>query len=246
MLNPGLELGPTGQAASPAGRTLDVMEAAPMALELAMESGLSQHGEEEGEVENIPSRILLQPIAEEPLCDCDSSPEMPSLACEMDVTKLGESEEGNGRRTSQDEPGSLPLPLGALPVTEQLDKVGTKEAAQEPDHSLDNADPMPGQVILLAESHVAVKSLAGNPVEVPSLVEASSEPGCLLNGVKEEFSVPPGSKMNSATLELTSSSPVADSLEMKMEEEMDFLTDLAENITSEGTVRFCFFPIFRH
>ncbi|XP_026528840.1 A-kinase anchor protein 13 isoform X2 [Notechis scutatus] len=236
MLNPGLELGPTGQAAPPAGKTLDVMEASPTALELAMESGLSQHGEEEGEVENIPSRILLQPIAEEPLCDCDSGPEMPLLACEMDDMKLGESEEGKGRRTSQDEPGSLPLPLGALPVTEQLDKVGTKGTAQEPDHSLDNADPMPGQVILLAESHVPVESLGGNPVEVPSLVEASSEPGCLLNGVKEEFSVPPGSKMNSATLELTSSSPVADSLEIKMEEEMDFLTDLAENITSEGTI----------
>ncbi|XP_034280579.1 A-kinase anchor protein 13 isoform X3 [Pantherophis guttatus] len=241
MLNPGLELGPAGQAASPAGSTLDAIKAPLTALDLAMETGLSQHGEEEegeeeGEVENIPSRILLQPIAEEPLGDCDSGSEMLSLACEMDVTKLGESEEGNGRRTSQDEPESLPLPLCALPVTEQSDKVGTKEAAQQPDHLLDNADPMPGQVILPAEAHVPLESLAGNPVEVPCLVQASSEPGCLLNGVKEELHLQPGSKMNSATLELTNSSPVSDSLEMKIEEEMDFLTDLAENVTSEGTI----------
>ncbi|XP_013928591.1 PREDICTED: A-kinase anchor protein 13-like [Thamnophis sirtalis] len=210
MLNARLELGPAGPAASsPAGSTLDEIEAPLTALELSMETGLSQHGEE-GEVENTPSRILLQPIAEEPLCDCDSGPETPSLACEMDVTKPGESEEGNRRRTSQEEPESLPLPLCPLPAAEQLDKVGTKESAQEPDPLLDNADPTPGQVILPAEAHVPLESLAGNPVEVPCSVEASSDPGSLRNGVKEELPLQPGSKMNPATLELTGSSPVAE------------------------------------
>ncbi|XP_039214864.1 A-kinase anchor protein 13 isoform X4 [Crotalus tigris] len=230
MLNPGLELGPAGQAASPAGSTLDGMEAPLTALELAMETGLSQ---EEGGVENIPSRILLQPIAEELLCDCDSGPEMPSLASEMDVTKLAESEK-ESRRSSQAEPESIPVPLCSFPGTEQLDKVGTEDSAREPDCLLGNADPMPGQVILLAEAHVSLESLAGNPVEVPCLVEAiSEETSCLLSEVKEEINVQPDSKMNSAALELTSSSPIADSLEMQTKEEMDFQTDLAESITSE-------------
>ncbi|XP_029140398.1 uncharacterized protein LOC107289538, partial [Protobothrops mucrosquamatus] len=237
MLNPGLELGPAGQAASPAGSTLDVMEAPPTVLELAMETGLSQ---EEGGVENTPSRILLQPIAEELLWDCDSGPEMPLLASEMDVTKLGESEKGS-RRTSQAEPESLPSPLCLLPGTEQLDKVGTKDSAREPDGLLGNADPMmPGQVILPAEAHVSLESLAGNPVEVPCSVEASSEETrCLLSEIQEEINVQPDSKMNPAALELTSSSPIADSPEMKAEEEMDFQTDLAESITSEGRENVC-------
>ncbi|XP_070619570.1 A-kinase anchor protein 13 isoform X2 [Erythrolamprus reginae] len=240
MLNPGLEIGPAGQAASPAGRTLEATEAPPTALEPAMESGLPQHGEkeEEGEVENIPLRISLQPIAEEPPCDCDPGPETPLLTCEMDVVKLGESEEGNRRRASQAEPEPLPLPLCALPATEQLDKIGTEESARQPADLLDNAEPMPGQVILPAEAHhVPVESLAGNPAEAPSSSEVGSQPGYLLNnGVKEELHVEPSSEMNSANLELTSSSPVSDSLEMKIEEEMDFLTDLAEDITSEGAI----------
>ncbi|KAM3828420.1 A-kinase anchor protein 13 isoform 2-T3 [Vipera latastei] len=238
MLNPGLERGPAGQAASPAGRTLDVMEAPLTALELAVETGLSEEEEEEeeGEVENIPSRILLQPIAEELLCDCDPGPEMPLLASEMDVTELGESEKGN-RRTSQAEPESLALPLCPLPGTERLDKVGTKDSALEPGCLLYNVDPTPGQVILPAEAHVSLESLAGNPVEVPCLVEASpEETRCLLNEVKEEINIQPDNKMNSAALELTSSSPIADSLEMKTEEEMDFRTDLAESITSEARI----------
>ncbi|XP_025023761.1 A-kinase anchor protein 13 isoform X4 [Python bivittatus] len=236
MLNPGLELGPAGQAASPAGGTLDVMEAPLMALELSMEASLSQHREEEeeGELENVPSRISLQPIAEEPLCDGDLGPEMPLLASKTDVMKLEESEKGN-RKASQAEPESPPLPPCPFPVIEQLDKAGTKDSAQEPDRLLDNADPKPSQVMLLAEVRVPSESLAGSPMEVPSLAEATSESGCLLNG-EEELNLQPGSKADSATLELTSSSPTADPLEMKTEEEMDVLTVLAENVASEGMI----------
>ncbi|XP_063170379.1 A-kinase anchor protein 13 isoform X2 [Candoia aspera] len=236
MLNPGLELGPAGQAASPAGETLDAVEAPLMALELSMEASLSQHGEEERdlEVENVPSRILLQPIAEEPPCDCDSGLEMSLLASETDITKLGAPEKEN-RKASQAGPESPPLPPCPFPMIEQLGKVGTKDSAQEPDRLLDDADLMPSQVMLLADADVPLESLAGSPVEVPCLVEASSESGCLLNG-EGELNLQPGSKVNSATQELTSSSPIADCLEMKTEEEVDFLTILAENVASEGMI----------
>ncbi|XP_061451967.1 A-kinase anchor protein 13 isoform X2 [Rhineura floridana] len=229
----------------------DLMEDPLVTCELPIATALPREGEE---VENVPSRILLQPIAEEPPCDGDPGSEMFSLASKGEARPevkaaqlevLAEPSKGTGEG-SQAEPDSQLLPSSPCAAVELLEKVEVKGSVQEIDGPLvDHADKTvnpPHHATLAAEAGGPLTSPSGNLVEIPPLTESRSEvqhvvdAGSIPNGEVDLNLQLGGLMKRAASPGLLVISPVAEALEMKTEEDVDFLRDLAENAASEGMI----------
>ncbi|XP_062998242.1 A-kinase anchor protein 13 isoform X2 [Elgaria multicarinata webbii] len=243
-LSPELLFSPALQAASPPGGVSDLMEA-PLVPPVA---GLLQEVEE---VDNVPPRLLLQPIAEEPPCDGDPGSEMFFLAREGETRPeaegarlhvLARSEEGKWEG-SPAEPESLLLPR---PTAEQLRTAEADGSVQELGgivvDSVDKTAKNPDLATSVAEACRPLEPPAGNPMEISPLLESRAEArhaasaGSIPNGEADFNLQPDGSGKPAAILQLASSSPVADALEMKTEEEGDFSRDLSQTAASEGMI----------
>ncbi|XP_066492692.1 A-kinase anchor protein 13 isoform X2 [Tiliqua scincoides] len=241
MLNQEPDPSPDRHVASPLGGISSLMEA-PL---LPVKGGLPQEGEE---VESIPSRILLQPIAEEPL-DGDSGPEVFSLASRGEIGScvtaaqpavLAQPSEGQ-KEASGIKPASPILPAW-LAAADLLGKVKAKDSDEVPQAIfLDNTDKRaktPSEAVSAEQTHGPFAPLVGNPSEGPPAVEPSLdaqrvvEVGSVPNGVAD-LSLQPGGLM-----ERTASPGVTrpDSGEMKTEEEVDCLKGLAEDSAAEEII----------
>ncbi|XP_044300894.1 A-kinase anchor protein 13 isoform X3 [Varanus komodoensis] len=204
------------------------------------------------EVENVPSRILLQPIAEEPPCDADSGSEVLSLAREGETQpKVGAappdaqalSDEGQGEG-SRAEPELQLLP--PCPTVEWLRKVEVEGPAHEAGGlvvaNAENAAKAPEQAASVTEACPPVAPLAGNPGGGPPLQESGAKTlpvlgaGPTLNG-EAASNLQPGRLVKpTAKVQEANALPVAGILEMKTEEEVGFLMDPGETATPEGMI----------
>ncbi|XP_060138919.1 A-kinase anchor protein 13 isoform X6 [Zootoca vivipara] len=239
-------------AAPPPGGVSDLMEAPLVTSDLPVAAILPREGGEE--VENVPSRVLLQPIAEEPLCDGDPGSEMFFLASEGEARPgveaaqlevLAQPSSGKGEESQAEQDSQLLQPSPCVAV-EPLRKGEAAGSVQETDGPLvDNVDKTvtsPGQATAVAEACGSLVSLAGSSVEIGSLAESRSEAqnavdaGSIPNGEVDLSLQPGGVTEGAASSALPSCSPVAEAVQMKTEEEVDFLRDLAESSASEGMI----------
>nr|XP_020637343.1 A-kinase anchor protein 13 [Pogona vitticeps] len=246
---PGLEPNSSTHIISPPGTVSDFMEAPLISHELPMGATLLREGEE---VENVPSRTPLQPIAEEPPCDCDSGSETFLLACEdkagseVEAVLLAEPSENNGAG-SQAEPERQDLAAGLSSAAELTDETEGEGSVSEVDGILvgpaDEGVKNPDRAMLVAEASDPLASLPESRVEITPLTESVPKAHQLADarpvavGEADLDFQPDGLLEKVADRGPAGSSPVADTLEMKTEEEVDASKDPADAAaTSEGTI----------
>ncbi|XP_067411749.1 A-kinase anchor protein 13 isoform X2 [Emydura macquarii macquarii] len=213
--------------------------------------------EEEEEMDDVLSRASLQPIAEEPPCDSDSSTDTVCLANESEAgseVKEAQQEVLDWPNKDQEEPShampeaslsqSHPYKINA--ATEPSADVGAKISVPEADGTWQD------EVANRVKSLDAFVSILETPSVPESAVEKlesvlgvlpSSPPqpgvvmGTILDGEMDlslQFGEP--AKKGDASSEALGSEPVTEKLEMKAGDEVDFLKDLGEHAVSEGTI----------
>lgn len=153
----------------------------------------------EEEVESIPPRILLQPIAEEPLCDGDTGSEVLSSASRGEIGPHIQSAQPDfldqpskdQKEASDIKPASPILPASPA-VADLLEKVDVKDSdnvteAILPDNTEKTAEK-PSEAISVEQAHDPFMSLAGNPSEISPTVELTSD----AQHIEDVSSVPNG------------------------------------------------------
>ncbi|KAM7151502.1 A-kinase anchor protein 13 isoform 3-T3 [Macrochelys suwanniensis] len=269
MLNQECDLSQGAQGGSlqnkaPELKEVSVMEAPSVAFENKAPPGVAETStvpgdpEEEEDMNNVLSRASLQPIAEEPPCDSDSSTDTVCLASESEAgseVKEAQQQVLDWPNKDQEEQSNAMLeaslaqshPYSTNAAAELTDDVGAKSWAPEadgswPDKVANRVKSPDGFVSILETPSVpesAVEKLECVPVGVlpASLPEAGVITGDLLNGEMDlslQFDEP--TKREDASSEVLGSEPVTEKLEMKTEDEVDFLKDLREHTVSEGTI----------
>ncbi|XP_073160293.1 A-kinase anchor protein 13 isoform X5 [Lepidochelys kempii] len=242
------------QNKAPELKEVSVMEAPSVAFENRVPLGIAETStipgdpEEEEDMNNVLSRASLQPIAEEPPCDSDSSTDAVCLASESEAgseVKGAQQQVLDWPNKDQEEQSNAMLeaclsqshPYNINAAAELTDDVGAKCLVPEADGSW-----LDGFVSILETPSVpesAVGKLESVPVGVlpPSPSKAGVITGDILNGEMDlslQFDEP--TKRGDASSEVLGSEPVTEKLEMKIEDEVDFLKDLREHAVSEGTI----------
>ncbi|XP_064373282.1 A-kinase anchor protein 13 isoform X4 [Dromaius novaehollandiae] len=211
---------------------LRVVEVTPVAM----------YPEEQEDMDSVLPRAALQPIAEEPTCDSDSSTDTVCLA--------GESEAGPDAEAAQGEALAEPDACKAkqsqavlestfsqgscrLNAVESLENVGVKSLVSADDaFSLDKVPKM-------VKSFDAVVFASETPcsLELPEKVGLEPQPAVdtatSLNG---EMDLSSPAKRRSVSLGAQGSEPVTGKLEMKTEDEVDFMKDHRESAACDGTI----------
>ncbi|KAM6245717.1 A-kinase anchor protein 13 isoform 3-T4 [Spheniscus humboldti] len=197
--------------------------------------------EEQEGTESVLPRAALQPIAEEPTCDSDSSTDTVCLA--------GESNAGPAAKAAQGEVLAEPdgkqsravpeLPFSPcscrLHAVESLENVGVKSLVSADDGSC--LDKVPKMV----KSFDAVVFAAETPCspELPATEKVGLEPqavvdvGASLNGEMDLSSL---TKKRNVSPAAQRAEPVTGKLEMKTEDEVDFLKDRGESAAREEAI----------
>ncbi|XP_076204072.1 A-kinase anchor protein 13 isoform X3 [Aptenodytes patagonicus] len=199
------------------------------------------YSEEQEDTESVLPRAALQPIAEEPTCDSDSSTDTVCLA--------GESNAGPAEKAAQGEVLAEPdgkqsravpeLPFSPcscrLHAVESLENVGVKSLVSADDGSC--LDKVPKMV----KSFDAVVFAAETPCspELPATEKVGLEPqavvdvGASLNGEMDLSSL---TKKRNVSPSAQGAEPVTGKLEMKTEDEVDFLKDRGERAAREEAI----------
>ncbi|XP_038274895.1 A-kinase anchor protein 13 isoform X3 [Dermochelys coriacea] len=252
------------QNKSPELKEVSVMEAPSVAFENKAPLGIAETStilggpEEEEDMNNVLSRASLQPIAEEPPCDSDSSTDTVCLASESEAgseVKEAQQQVLDWPNKDQEEQSNAMLeaclsqsqPHNINAAAELTDDVGAKSLVPEADGSwLDkvaNRVKNPDGFVSILETPSVPESSVGKlesvPVGVlsPSPSKARVIMGDIFNGEMDlslQFDEP--MKRGDASSEVLGSEPVTEKLEMKIEDEVDFLKDLREHAVSEGTI----------
>ncbi|KAM9124440.1 A-kinase anchor protein 13 isoform 2-T2 [Pangshura tecta] len=269
MLNQECDLSQGAQGGSlqnkaPELKEVSVTEAPSVAFEnkaplsVAETSTVPGDPEEEEDMNSVLSRASLQPIAEEPPCDSDSSTDTICLASESEVgfeVKEAQQQVLDWPKKDQEEQSNAMLeaslsqtqPYNINAAAELTDDVGAKSLAPEAEDSwLDkvaNIVKSPDGFVSISETSSVPESAVGNlecvPVGVlpPSPPESRVIMGDILNG-DTDLSLQFGEPTNreDASSEVPGSESITEKLEMKTEDELDFLKDLREHAVSEGTI----------
>ncbi|XP_074737191.1 A-kinase anchor protein 13 isoform X1 [Strix uralensis] len=186
--------------------------------------------EEQEDTESMLPRAALQPIAEEPTCDSDSSTDTVCPAGESDAGPPAKAAQGevsakSDGKQSRAVPESPFLPCSChLHAVESLENVGVKSLVSVDDGS--SLDKVPKMV----KSFDAVVFVAETPCspELPAAEKAGLEPqpavdvGASLNGEVDLSSL---TKKRNVRLSVQQADPVTGKLEMKTEDEVDFLKE---------------------
>ncbi|XP_040456021.1 A-kinase anchor protein 13 isoform X2 [Falco naumanni] len=227
------------KGASEMGALSDVSEGKEVLMPVTI-TPIAVYPEEQEDTESVLPRAALQPIAEEPTCDSDSSTDTVCLA--------GESSAGPAARTSQGEvlaepdgkrsravPESPFSPCSChLHAVESLENGGVKSLVSADDGS------SPDKVPKMVKSFDAVV-FAGEtpcPPELPASEKVGLEPqaaldvGASLNG---EMDLNSSTKKNVSPA-VQQAEPVTGKLEMKTEDEVDFLKDHNESTAHEEAI----------
>ncbi|XP_063201602.1 A-kinase anchor protein 13 isoform X3 [Chroicocephalus ridibundus] len=231
----------TQQQISPCSSTPELRDA----LEMGALSGASEgkealrpvaitpiaaYPEEQGDMESVLPRAALQPIAEEPTCDSDSSTDTIYPTSESDAGPTAKAAQGEVlAEPNEKQSRAIPeLPFSPcscrLHAVESLENVGVKSLVSADDVS--SLDKVPKMV----KSFDAVVFAAETPCspELPATEKAGLEPqtaldvGASLNG---ETDLSSSTKKRSVSPSVQQAEPVTGKLEMKTEDEVDFLKD---------------------
>ncbi|XP_042659797.1 A-kinase anchor protein 13 isoform X3 [Tyto alba] len=197
--------------------------------------------EEQGDTESVLPRAALQPIAEEPTCDSDSSTDTVCLASESDAGPTAKAAQGEtlaelDGKQSRAVPESPFLPcLCRLHAVESLENVEVKSLA-----SVDGGSSL-DKVAKMVKSFDAVVFAAETPCspELPAVEKVGLEPqpavevGVSLNG---EVDLSSSTKRRNVNLAVQQAEPVTGKLEMKTEDEVDFLREHDESAAREEEI----------
>ncbi|XP_061227295.1 A-kinase anchor protein 13 isoform X13 [Neopsephotus bourkii] len=234
--------GLSGEMESPRGEGPSVSQEGDAAVApLGQEAALQAYPEEQEDKESVLPRAALQPIAEEPTCDSDSSTDTVCPVSETDAGPAAEAAQGevsaepNGEQ-SQAVPASPFSPCSCrLRAVESLENVGVKSlVAADGGSSLDKGPKM-------VKSFDAVVFAAETPCspELPATEKVGLEPqaavdvGASLDG---EVDVSSLTKKRSSSPAVQRAEPVTGNLEMKTEDEVDFLKDHEERAVREAAI----------
>ncbi|XP_025930203.1 A-kinase anchor protein 13 isoform X2 [Apteryx rowi] len=203
---------------------------------------VAMYPEEQEDMDSVLPRAALQPIAEEPTCDSDSSTDTVCLA--------GESEAGPDAKAAQGEvlaeldeckvkqsqailESTFSRGLCRLNAFESLENVGIKSLVLADDgFSLDKVPKM-------VKSFDAVVFASETPCspELPEKVVLEPQPAVdtatSLNGEMDLSSL---AKKRNMSPGVQGSEPVTGHLEMKTEDEVDFMKDHKESAACEGRI----------
>ncbi|XP_041895705.1 A-kinase anchor protein 13 isoform X5 [Corvus kubaryi] len=189
--------------------------------------------EEQEDTESVLPRAALQPIAEEPTCDSDSSTDTVCPAGDSDAASTTTAAQGEGLAESD---GKQSRAVPALPFSpcschlqavESLENVGVKSLVSANDAS--SLDKVPKMV----KSFDAVIFAAETPCsgELPAAEKVGLEPqtvvdaGASLNG---EMDLSSSTKKKIVSLTVQEAEPVTGRWKMKTEDEVDFLKERTE------------------
>ncbi|XP_075362358.1 A-kinase anchor protein 13 isoform X2 [Mycteria americana] len=191
---------------------------------------VTAYPEEQEDTESVLPRAALQPIAEEPTCDSDSSTDTVCPGSESDAGPMAKAAQGEvlaepDGKQSRAVP-ELPFSpcLCRLHAVESLENVGVKSLLSADDGS--SLDKVPKMV----KSFDAVVFAAETPCspDLPAAEKVGLEPqaavdvGISLNG---EMDLSSSTKKKNVSLAVQRAEPVTGRLEMKTEDEVDFLKD---------------------
>ncbi|XP_017598108.1 PREDICTED: A-kinase anchor protein 13 isoform X5 [Corvus brachyrhynchos] len=191
--------------------------------------------EEQEDTESVLPRAALQPIAEEPTCDSDSSTDTVCPAGDSDAASTTTAAQGEGLAEPD---GKQSRAVPALPFSpcschlqavESLENVGVKSLISANDAS--SLDKVPKMV----KSFDAVIFAAETPCsgELPAAEKVGLEPqtvvdaGASLNG---EMDLSSSTKKKIVSLTVQEAEPVTGRWKMKTEDEVDFLKERTEEV----------------
>ncbi|XP_039413277.1 A-kinase anchor protein 13 isoform X3 [Corvus cornix cornix] len=189
--------------------------------------------EEQEDTESVLPRAALQPIAEEPTCDSDSSTDTVCPAGDSDAASTTTAAQGEGLAEPD---GKQSRAVPALPFSpcschlqavESLENVGVKSLV-----SANNASSL-DKVPKMVKSFDAVIFAAETPCsgELPAAEKVGLEPqtvvdaGASLNG---EMDLSSSTKKKIVSLTVQEAEPVTGRWKMKTEDEVDFLKERTE------------------
>ncbi|XP_033372786.1 A-kinase anchor protein 13 isoform X1 [Parus major] len=195
---------------------------------------VAAYPEEQEDTELLP-RAALQPIAEEPTCDSDSSTDTVCPAGDSDTAPALTGAQGEGLpephgKQSRAVPAVPFSPCSCrLQAVESLENVGVKSLVSANDAS--SLDKVPKMVT----SFDAVVFAAETPCshEVPAAEKVGFEPqtavdaGTSLNG---QMDLSSSAKKKNVSLAVQGAEPLTGRLEMKTEDEVDFRKDSTEEV----------------
>ncbi|TRZ20638.1 hypothetical protein HGM15179_006446, partial [Zosterops borbonicus] len=207
-------------------------------------SPVAAYPEEQEDTESVLPRAALQPIAEEPTCDSDSSTDTICPASDSDIAPAVTVAQGEGLAEphGKQSPAVPAVPFSPcscrLQAVESLEDVGVKSLVSANDAS--SLDKVPKMVT----SFDAVVFAAETPCshEVPAAEKVGLEPqtavgaGASLNG---QMDLNSSAKKKNVSLAVQGAEPVTGRLEMKTEDEVDF----KKNCTEEGINRESWCPL---
>ncbi|XP_031443612.1 A-kinase anchor protein 13 isoform X2 [Phasianus colchicus] len=245
------ERGPSLQHVSPRSSTPELKDASEMeapslafeaeeALQIAAITSITGYEEEQGEMESVLPRATLQPIAEEPTCDSDSSSDTVGPSGDGDSAPTSTAAQGlvtaqpEGKQSQGiSEPTPSPCSSGFSAV-ESPEHVGVKSSVSADDGS--SLDKVPKMV----KSFDAVVFAAETPSSpgLPTEGKVGPEPqpavdvAASLNGEADLRSY----ARKDVSQAIRGTKPATGKLKMKTEDEVDFMKDPRESVTREEAI----------
>ncbi|KAL9837779.1 A-kinase anchor protein 13 isoform 6-T7 [Geothlypis trichas] len=199
---------------------------------------VSAFAEQQEDTESVLPRAALQPIAEEPTCDSDSSTDTVCPAGDSDTALAGAQGEGLAEphgKQSRAVPAVPFSPCSCHPQPgESLGNVGVKSLVSA--NGASSLDKLPKMV----KSFDAVVFAADTPCssEVPAAEKVGLEPQTAVDArasLNGQMDCGSSTKKKNVSLAVQGAEPVTGMLEMKTEDEVDFQKNGTEEVINRGS-----------
>uniref|UniRef100_A0A674GCE1 A-kinase anchoring protein 13 n=1 Tax=Taeniopygia guttata TaxID=59729 RepID=A0A674GCE1_TAEGU len=222
--------------ASEAGAPSDACEGKEVPRPVSMAPVAAYDGEQE-DTESVLPRAALQPIAEEPTCDSDSSTDTVCPAGDSDTAPALPGPQGLAEpdgKPSQAVPAVSSPCSCRLQAVESLENVGVKSLVSANDaSSLD-------KVTKMVKSFDAVVFAAETPCspEAPAAEKVGLEPQTAVDArasFNGQMDFSSSTKKKNVSLAVQGAEPVTGMLEMKTEDEVDFQKDGTGEVINRGS-----------
>ncbi|XP_030811134.1 A-kinase anchor protein 13 isoform X6 [Camarhynchus parvulus] len=194
--------------------------------------------EQQEDTESVLPRAALQPIAEEPTCDSDSSTDTVCPAGDSDTALAGAQGEGLAEPHGKQSRAVPAVPFSPcschLQPVESLENVGVKSLVSA--NGASSLDKVPKMV----KSFDAVVFAAETPCspEVPAAEKVGIEPQTAVDArasLNGQMDCSSSTKKKNVSLAVQGAEPVTGMLEMKTEDEVDFQKNGPEEVINRGS-----------
>uniref|UniRef100_A0A8B9CYK4 A-kinase anchoring protein 13 n=1 Tax=Anser brachyrhynchus TaxID=132585 RepID=A0A8B9CYK4_9AVES len=249
---PHQERGPSPQHISPRSSTPELKDAleveapsvafeAEEALQIAAITPVTGYEEEQQDLESVLPRAALQPIAEEPTCDSDSSTDTVCPGSEGDAAPAAAAAQGEvsaqpeGKQSRAVSESALSPCSSGLNAVESPEHVGVKSLVSADDGSSPDKAPK------MVKSFDAVVFAAGTPSspDLPAAGKAGLEPQPAVDvgaGPNGEADLSSSAKRTDVSPAPRAAEPGTGKLEMKTEDEVDFMKDPRDSAACEEAI----------